>query len=333
MANHLQRSFFQRIKETIPSHLSLADELAECLNISLDSAYRRMRGEKPIDFEELAKLAVHFKISLDQFLHLSSDSILFTDRSLQTTGQQQFDLYLKALIQDLSHMNSFEQKKMYYLNKDVPIFYHFMYPELAAFKCFFWMRSITHDPAYAKEKFSLDKYMNAFTDESRKISHLYASIPSIEIWNIESINSTIRQIEYYKDTHVFAYQKEIKPIYESLIKVIDRIEQSAEVGQKLLEQKGAIHAGASYEVYVNEFILGDNTILVQLDETKAVYLNHAVHNYMLTTEPRFCAFTEEHLQNIIKRSVPLSRVNEKERTRFFNRNREKVYNRLEALRL
>ncbi len=43
----VQQVFFQHIKSNLADHLSMVDEVAELLNISNDSAYRRIRGEKP----------------------------------------------------------------------------------------------------------------------------------------------------------------------------------------------------------------------------------------------------------------------------------------------
>ena len=76
----IQQSFFQHIKKVLPPHLSMVDEVAELLNISNDSAYRRIRSEKPITIDEMAKLAIHFKLSLDKFLHLESDSFIFSGK-------------------------------------------------------------------------------------------------------------------------------------------------------------------------------------------------------------------------------------------------------------
>ena len=55
----LQQELFQLIKTRLPSEASVADEVAKLLEISSDSAYRRMRGEKQITFEELYKIAMH----------------------------------------------------------------------------------------------------------------------------------------------------------------------------------------------------------------------------------------------------------------------------------
>ena len=52
-------------------------------------------------------------------------------------------------------------------------------------------------------------------------------LPSQEVWNIESINSTIRQIEYYKDTRVFTSRNDIIKLYGCLERTMDYIQRQA----------------------------------------------------------------------------------------------------------
>jgi plasmid maintenance system antidote protein VapI len=73
----IQGNFFKQIKQNLPAHLSLADEVAALLNISQDSAYRRIRGEKSLALDEIQLLATHYKISLDNFMNIQSESIVF----------------------------------------------------------------------------------------------------------------------------------------------------------------------------------------------------------------------------------------------------------------
>ena len=56
----VQQVFFNHIKSILPHHLSIVDEVASLLDISNDSAYRRMRGDKPLSFEEVQKLRPNF---------------------------------------------------------------------------------------------------------------------------------------------------------------------------------------------------------------------------------------------------------------------------------
>src|SRR6186997_2158915 len=99
-SSNVQVAFFNHLKTLLPAHLSLVDEIAELLNISNDSAYRRIRGEKPIALEEIQKLATHFKISLDQFLHLDSDSFIFTGKLANATDHV-FEKWMENLLQQL----------------------------------------------------------------------------------------------------------------------------------------------------------------------------------------------------------------------------------------
>jgi hypothetical protein len=79
----LQQQLFTAIKGKLPSHLSLADEVAAVLDISTDSAYRRIRGEKPLLLDEVARLCTKYALSLDSLLHLQSDGFLFRGNFFQ----------------------------------------------------------------------------------------------------------------------------------------------------------------------------------------------------------------------------------------------------------
>src|SRR5882672_2575034 len=96
----VQQVFFNHIKSILPHHLSMVDEVANLLDISNDSVYRRMRGEKPLTFEEVQKLCVHFNISLDSIFHLDTDNYIFSGK-LVSSSNFHFELYLKKILADL----------------------------------------------------------------------------------------------------------------------------------------------------------------------------------------------------------------------------------------
>jgi len=320
----VQQVFFQHIKQNLPAHLSLVDEIAELLNISNDSAYRRIRGEKALSFDEVRTLCSYFKISLDQLFHLASDSVIFTGR-LADSNNYSFEMWLKYILGQLQYMNSFDRCEAMYMTKDVPIFHLFNFHELAAFKYFFWMKTILQYPLFGKSIFALDEFMGPLHQIGRKILEEYNNISSQEIWNVESINTTISQIEYYRDTKAFASAKDIQDLYESLEKTIDHIEKQAEIGLKFPLDAPPAGKRAGYKMYVNEFILGDNTVLATLNDTRMVWLNHSVLNTIMTKDTSFTAYTYQHFQNIIRKSTLISDVGEKERSKFFNAIREKIY--------
>jgi hypothetical protein len=326
----VQQVFFQHIRNNLPAHLSFVDEIAELLNISNDSAYRRIRGEKEVSFEELRTLCAHFKISLDQLLYLNSESVIFTGRYADHSTFS-FEEYLeKNILGQLQFMNSFERKELMYLNKDIPIFHLLNFHELAAFKFFFWMKTILQYPSLGGSHFRPDEFMDPLEKIGKKIVEEYNRLPSQEIWNVESINSTIHQIEYYKDTRAFSSTEDIIKLYDALEKTINHIEKQAEVGYKFTLDGKISNPKASYKMFVNEFILGDNTLMALLNDTKIAYINHSVINVVWTKDTAFAEHTYQHFQNIIRRSTLVSDVGEKERSRFFNGMREKIHHRKKA---
>lgn len=315
--------FFQHIKALLPPHISMVDELAGLLNISNDSAYRRIRGDKPITLDEMQKLATHFKLSLDQFLHLQSDTFIFNGK-LANAGDHTFEKWLADTLAQLRYINQFQHKHMYYLAKDIPLMQQFLVPELIIFKSFLWRRSILHYDSLKNLKFSLSHFEAPHVELATKIVNEYNQLPSTEIWNIESINSTIRQIEFYRESDMFQSEDDISKLYAAVLKLIDHLEKQAETGLKFCIDEKPSTMNGSYHLFVNELILGDNTVMAELDNMKVTFLNHSVINYLITYDERFNNHMFDAMQNIIRKSTHLSQIGEKERMRFFNRIRDKM---------
>ena len=322
--NGIQVLFFQHLKSQLPPHLSLVDEIADLLNISHDSAYRRIRAEKQISFEELQKLCVHYHISLDQFLHLQSDSFIFSGK-LASGSDAFYEDWLNRLLQDLSFMHTFQQKHLYYITKDIPFITYFQFPELASFKSFFWMKSILNYEGLKGKRFNLTTDKNKFEDTYKKITALYNEIPATEVWNTESVNTTIRQIEFCRESNVFESNGDIDFLYDKLSELITHIEIQAERGKKFTAGETIRSTDAAFNMFNNEVVIGDNTCLADLGKIKLTYLNHSVINFITTRDERFNNYIYESIMNLIHKSTQISVVGEKDRSRFFNKLRQEIH--------
>ena len=328
-AEQLQIAFLSQIRSRLPSHLALVDVIADQLNLSNDSAYRRIRAEKHLTFDEVQILATHFEISLDSFLHLQSDCFIFMGKNIDRKTFD-FENYLTGIVRQLGYFITAKQKQMFYLNKDIPIFHHFMFPELAAFKCYFWSRYYLDYSKFNKSQFLVEDYIDIFNNTGKRISELYLQIPSVEIWNIDCINTTIRQIDYYKETRIFKSLQDIETVYDCLEKLVDHIENQVEYGYKFLPGKHMEENKVKYSVYINDFILGDNTIMVEMDGEKMVFLNHNVINYVRTNNEEFTKYSFETLEILLRKSMLISEISEKERQLFFDTLRERIHERRKA---
>ncbi|HEX3024266.1 MAG TPA: helix-turn-helix domain-containing protein [Chitinophagaceae bacterium] len=321
----LQQLFFEQIKSRIASNKSFVDEVADLLNISNDSAYRRIRGEKQISFEEIKTLAAHFKISVDQLLHLQTDSFIFSGRITNNTDFK-FEEWQKSVLVNLQTIASFSPNHYYYLAKEIPFLYYYMLPEIAAFKSYFFLKSILFYDDWKTAKFSVkDDSFNQYHELWRKISDTYASIPGTEIWSIENITSTIHQIEYYHITGSLKSVDDAIYLLDKLEELINHVEKQAEYGVKLTYNQKPSKNLAAYKMYVNELIMGDNMQFMELGDKQVTYINHSVLNFILTHDVAFNNYTKKTFDIITQKSTPISEVNERERLLFFNRLRAKVH--------
>lgn len=320
----LQQQLFNRLKETLPPHISLVDELCELLDLSADSVYRRMRGEKPITLDELKIICEHYRLSVDQLLQLKNESVLFHAPGLNETGQS-FEDYLDAMLGQFCYFNSFKNKEMKYLSKDIPFWYFYLFPEMAAFKSFFWVKTINNDSSLAGKKFSFAEYpYTECFEKGQQLLKEYNEIPSEELWNLESINSTINQIAYYREAGHFADAEEEEAVINSFQQLLDHLQAQAEQGVKFMPGATDVSHRAPIQFYVNELILGNNTILLQLDSQRLSAVTYSVLSYLVSSDARLAQKTFDTFNVLLSRSSLISNTGEKERNRFFNHMRQKV---------
>jgi hypothetical protein len=311
-----QEFLFQRIKELLPPHVSLVDAVAETLHLSSDSAYRRIRGETPMVLDEVKELCQYYKISLDQLLDVKSGSVLFQNVRINIHNYT-YETYLSDLLKQVQYVNSFIQKEIIYLTKDVPIFHNFYFKPLIAFRYFFWMKSILQKPGYADREFELNCVSQEIEELSRELVRAYEKIPSTEIWNTECINSVISQIEFYKDSGYFSSAADIKTVYESLEETFLHLKNQVGYGCKFMPEENPGTKKTNFKFFYNRVVLGDNTIMAVTDRVKTVFLNYDVLNYMLTRDEAFCSPCYDDLQNLMKKSTLISQTSEKQRNIFF----------------
>jgi len=326
----VQTMLFNHVRARMPGHLSLVDEVAELLNISNDSAYRRIRGEKTIALDELRVICNKYHISLDQLLLIQNNTVIFSGNKVDSISFG-FNDYLKDIINSLELFKSLSDPHIYFYNKDVPIFHFMPFPELQAFKFFFWKRTIMSYPELAKQQFNGTGPDEESIELGKRIISLYSNIPSTEIWNEENVHSTIRQIEFYRQSNVFADKHLILKVYQQLDEMLNHLELQAEVGKKFLYGHQPSFNAAAYDIFVNECLIGDNTIFINSEKRQITCLNHNGLNFTSTEDQNFCDYTYRNLQNIIRKSTQISRVGEKDRTMFFNTLHQKIQSKIAGL--
>lgn len=323
--SELQQQIFAHLKTVLPPHLSLVDELCDLLDLSADSVYRRIRGEKPVSFAELQTICARYHLSLDHLLALNNESVLFEAPGMNGAPRD-FTDYMKGMVKQFKYFNSFKSRKVHYLCKDSTIWNFYLFPELAAFKTFFWSKTINNEPELVNKVFSYDEYpYHECFALGQEVLREYNSIPCVELWNIESLQSTINQIAYYRDAGHFRSLRDFGDVIESFHRLIDHLQLQAEKGVKFMPGDNEVSYRAPIDFYVNELILGNNTMVIELDGTSLTMVTYSVLHYLFTKDPRFSAKVLQSFNTLLGRATLISKTGERDRNRFFNTLRDKVH--------
>lgn len=311
----VQERFIENLRRVAPNK-SLADEIADVLQISNDSAYRRIRCETAITIDEVVTLCQHFRVSPEILTEKTPGTVTFSYKSL-TSDTIDLDSYLKSIIQDLENALNFPNPHLYFAAEDVPLFHHLDYTYLTPFKFFYWRKSILNDKTLQGKKFDTKVISASSLALAKKINQLYVTIPCTEIWTEETISSILSQVTYYADSGLFTTKKDALNVIGDIRLMAEHLQRQAEINTKCLRSDKDPILNQSFNLYSCEVQIGNNSILVNTDKLKISLLSFNTFNSLLTFNLNYCNENEHWIQNLIKKSVLISSVSEKQRLQFF----------------
>jgi hypothetical protein len=317
----IQSSFLKTVRSRIPFNTSFPDELAEHLSISRDSAYRRIRNETILSLDEARILCDRYSVSIDSLIAHESGNVSFELRAQNGSGLS-FQSWLESILSNLETLGAIPGGDMIWHSKDLPIFHYFQFPRLAAFKLFFWMKLSTVED-FGREKYEEKLVGSKLISLGEKIWEKYSRIPSTEIICRELVNTTLRQIEYGFEVGLFDKARSLE-LCRDCAEMIRQLQNQTQDGFKRMDQA---KPDGRFNVYVNELLIGDNTILFRMGEKRTTFVTHNNFNILSTGLESFGRMTEQFMNSMERKSVLISGVAQKERIKFFNR----IYRQIEEL--
>ena len=327
MEQELQHLLFERIKQRLGSHLSLVNEIADVLNLSNDSAYRRLRGETAISLDEAAALAKQFGIPLQDISPHNHEAVLF-GRSTFHDKPEDFMQYLTKTEERFQKILESKMKRGIYAAKDIPPFYFFQIPIFGQFKTFYWLKTIRDSSLIQSEKFKPGLIPEEPLKKAKAVAKLYFQIPFAEIWSEDTLNVSLRQVEYFFDAGWMASREVALEVCNALDDIIHIVHKQAEMELKWFDGK-PVHPDVPYQLYFNDLAEMHNAISVQTDQSHMAIIGYNAQDYLFTSEPEFCRELEQFQKKQMSKSVLISGGAEKERNQFFN----KMYSKISVLKM
>jgi hypothetical protein len=327
---------YLKIQETLLNEIKLktddklVDTLMNTLHISLDSAYRRIRLEKILTLDEIIKISNQFNISIDNLIsHDTSNSVLFSF----PFQSSQFNLedYFQMILDHLEKIKK-DNGIMYYSAKDIPIFHFFQDKKLLAFKFHYWLNTMNHENSMVNQNFDFNFIPANLATLTKKIYSVYSQINTHEIWNYETLTRTSSQITYYYEMALIN-KSQANQLQLRLIDFINHLEHECQIGKKYFIDNKPLTNEQNYHFYYNEIIATDNSIYAEYGGKKESFLPHIVLNYMTTDNIKYSEYNKTVFDNLISKSTLITRVNEKDRRKFFNFNKDFIEKQIKRMEI
>jgi hypothetical protein len=281
--------------------MKTATIVADILCISQDAAYRRIRSPQTFKADELMKLAKVFNIDLNTLIHMGNNWFQGEYKSIDSSYSIH-DYYgeLKSYLgKAIERPGSF----ISYGAKEIPLFYYFWFPALAAFKSFVWNRDFLGDYKLRSVPFQASLMENERQFES--LSSQYMNIASEEIWSYETLYSTLYQIKHYKECGLFANENECRAVLDEYDFLVDHIHDQAERGKKL--NPYLPHAvGADFQLYFSPLTSNDNTFIIKTTRDNIAFVGSKMSGVLISDCEHWVNSTQNWLETCKNNGTLLS---------------------------
>lgn len=246
------------ITHNISKDVKPVNYLMKLLNVGLDSAYRRLKGEIPYTFEEMAKLSIDLGFSIDKIIGEEKEDNLF----LELLGKS-FDTPEESLYKTLSSIYSFSKKHHNAKESTVTITMNRLqlthtiaHEHLFKFFYYKWMHQVSRTPL--KFPFSGLNISPQITVLRKKIIEEFLYINNqAYIIDPQMMLNTVKGIQYYYKRHLVS-QEEVSLIKQDLFNYLDYAEKVA--------QEGFNSVGSKVDVYISTLNIETNSNYSNCDD-------------------------------------------------------------------
>jgi len=307
-----QTTFLEFLKSELPINTSTIEAVATALDISYDAAHRRVSLKSKFSLDETIILSKYYNLSLDRLFETTSKEFVTIEKTKHIETEVELQQYFEDSYNSLVPLLKQKDCSILYSAKDIPLFYNLNGDALSRFKYYVWLKLL--NPELATKSFENFAPSSTLIEAGKKLGSLYNNLNTEEIWDITSINSTLKQIYFYFQAGQVATKTALE-FCDLLKKLIQAI------ALKL------VNKDVEFKLYYNELHLMNNNVLVNTPNAQMLYVPFTLLSYYKTSDKHTCNEAENFLKKQLQNSKLLNTAGERERNTFFN----KIYSKINAL--
>jgi len=307
-----QQELLNNVQQELPENTSLIEAVVQALDISYDAAHRRVSLKSKFSLAEGIQLAKYYNLSLDVLFGVTKEDFIAVRKTQSVESQEELQMYFESSYTSLKDVFSSRNNQIIYSAKDIPLFYTLSESCLTRFKFYTWLKVL--DSTLKNEKFENFYVKPSLIRASEKLLSVYDGVNITEIWDITTINSTLKQIQFYHKANQLTLNVALS-LCEELRQLIDSIFQKVSENTE------------KYQLYYNELFLMNNNVLVTTPTQQILYVPFSILSYYTTKDKITCSEAELFLRKQLAGSKLLNTAGEADRNYFFN----KMYKKIDAL--
>lgn len=311
---NLNAELINAMKRYLPEDSNLANNIMDILYIGKEATYRRLRGEVPFTFAEVATLSQKMGISLDKLVGAMRKENAIFDLNLlgYSTPMDHYLTIIKSYIELFKKLTVAPVSVLGVASNVIPPTLYLRYEALSKFRLFKWL--------YHQEEISVHEHYEELripTELMDKQKEFVAVSQQLQssyyIWDKETFPRLMKDIKYFSDIGLVS-KDSVQELKAELLALLEELED--------ISYKGRFRTGKEVQMYISNINFETSYSYV---ETMDYHLS-LIRVFSINSITTFDDVVFKNLKNWIislkKYSTLISQSNEIERIRFFNEQQE-----------
>jgi len=314
--NSLRHTVATKILNNIPPRVKQIDFLMETLNISRESVYRRIRGDIPFAFEEIAKLSIELGFSVDELITKDMPSRIFFDLHHNCSKNYSeifisiFQQYFRGIL-DTQNIRNIE---LTMIINHIPFEFIIFFNHLFKFSYYRWMHQSQESSLkyYYSDVILPDKlvYLQQKIIENTKMVQ-----KNTIIFDPNIFQNLIQEIQYYYKRRLLN-ETDFMLLKEDLLKMVNMVESAAQTGYSSMN--------SHYNFYLSLLTIDSSSCFVKVNEQIVSHFFVNLIEPITISNPTLCNLHKRWLDSMRKHSTLITQSNEIEQVRYFGKQKKAI---------
>lgn len=307
-----QQQFMRYVAQRLPAHLVPAIWLQELLGISRDAAYRRLRGDSLLSISEYLTVCQAAGLPLGLWSDLSETSAAPDTRSTRDLGQD-----LRRLAEEVSWQHG-PQTRATLASREIPSFHLFAYPELVAFRLYYWQRFLYQHPDWQTGTCDLAGMLpreREMIEQCQAISQQYRNCTVCEIWHPSMTSHLSQQLHFLLRSQLISASDALR-VQKAFQAMLQALEQAARAGR--------FAQGGDYQLMFQTLHPHSHELLLEHQKQQALYIPLAQVGFVRVHDAQRVRQVSRWLQTIREQAQAWSGNDSPDRLAWFARWRREL---------